>query len=439
MADSTGVTPRPKRPRIVIVGGGFGGLNAAKGLKDCDADVVLVDRRNFHLFQPLLYQVATGGLSPGDITSPLRAILKRHDNTEVIMAEVIGFDLEIRQVRLEDGQLEFDFLVVATGARHTYFGNDHWAHLAPGLKTIEDAIGIRTRIFAAFEAAEREKDLDARNALMTFVIVGGGPTGVELAGALAEIAGDTLRRDFRHIDSRDSKIFLIEGGERVLQTFPRELSIKAQKALERMNVCVKTDSYVVDVTELGVTVKMQSERYSIPARTVLWAAGVKGSSLGTLLVGDKVELLDVVGRVKVEPDLSLTGHPEVFVVGDLALYGHQDGLPLPGVAPVAISQGKYVASLLRHRLKGQTYKTYHYRDKGTLATIGRAAAVADFRFLQLSGYLAWLLWTFVHLMYLVGFENRLMVFLQWTWSYITKNRGARLITGELASEKLPDK
>jgi NADH dehydrogenase len=417
--------------RVVIVGGGFGGLYAARTLGRAPVSVTVIDRRNFHLFQPLLYQVATGALSPGEIASPLRYILSRYRNTEILLGEVTGIDAGGRRVLLRDGEVSYDTLIVATGATHHYFGHDDWAKLAPGLKTIEDATAIRSRLLAAFEHAEREADPERRRAWLNFVIVGGGPTGVELAGALAEIARDTLRHDFRHINPSESQILLVEGEPRVLPTFPPELSRKAEQQLIQLGVRTRDDARVTNIDEEGVTIhtKQPERDEHIAAKTVLWAAGVRASSLGKALAEATGATLDRAGRVTVQPDLTIPGHPEIFVVGDLALYTHQGGKPLPGVAPVAMQQGRYVARLICARLKGRTDgKPFHYFNKGNLATIGRNKAVADFGFLRLAGFPAWFTWVFVHLMYLVEFENRLLVLTEWVYNYITRNRGARLIT-----------
>jgi NADH dehydrogenase len=416
---------------VVIVGGGFGGLYAAKALKKAPVQVTLVDRRNFHLFQPLLYQVATGALSPGEIASPLRSILSGRSNTRVWLAEVTGFDVEGRRVLLKHGEpLPYDTLIVAAGARHHYFGKDEWEALAPGLKTIEDATEMRRRILLAFERAERAPTPAERESWLTFVIVGGGPTGVELAGALGEIANDTLRRDFHDIDSRDARILLVEASDRVLSNMPAELSEAAEKALIRLDVRILPSSKVTAIDTEGVTVASTAGARRIAARTVLWAAGVKASPLGALLAEKTGAPLDKAGRIVVEEDLTLPGHPEIFVIGDLAQFPHQDGQPLPGVAPVAMQQGRYAVRLIRARLQGQHLPPFRYRDKGNLATIGRAEAVADFGRIRFTGFTAWLMWLFVHLLYLAGFDNRLVVLIEWTYNYITRNRGARLITGD---------
>ena len=413
--------------RVVIIGGGFGGLYAARSLRRADVDLTLIDRRNFHLFQPLLYQVATGGLSPGEIASPLRVVLRGHRNTEVLLAEVVDFDIANRRVILADGERPYDDLVISTGATHFYFGHDEWEPLAPGLKTVEDATEIRRRILLAYEEAEREPDPAQRHAWLTFVIVGGGPTGVELAGALGEIANDTLRHDFRHINPAESRILLIEGEDRVLPSFAPDLSHKAERQLIALGVRPRLSARVTAIDAGGVTVEAAGRTEHIATRTVLWAAGVRASSLGRKLAERAGAPLDRAGRVLVQPDLSVPGHPEIHVIGDLASVT-QDGKVLPGVAPVAMQQGRYVADLLVRKLRGQAMRPFRYFDKGSLATIGRNRAVAQFGRLHVSGFPAWFLWVFVHLMYLVEFENRLLVFVEWVYNYITRNRGARLIT-----------
>jgi len=414
--------------RVVIVGGGFGGLYAARSLGKEPVSVSLVDRRNFHLFQPLLYQVATGALSPGEIASPLRYVLGRNRNTEVLLGEVVDFDVNGRRVILRDGELAYDDLVVATGATHHYFGRDDWAEIAPGLKTIEDATEMRRRILDAFERAEREPDAAKRQAWLTFVIVGAGPTGVELAGALGEIANDTLRHDFRHINPAAARILLLEGADRVLPGFPPDLSAKAERQLIELCVRPRHGARVTDIDSEGVTVESGGVVENIPTRTVLWAAGVRASRLGKKLAERTGAQTDRAGRVLVEPDLSIAGHPEIHVIGDLAVFTHQTGKPLPGLAPVAMQQGRYVARLIVKRLRGGTMEPFRYFDKGALATIGRHRAVAQFGRFHVSGFPAWFLWVFVHLMYLVEFENRLLVLVEWVYNYITRNRGARLIT-----------
>jgi NADH dehydrogenase len=409
-----------RRPHVVIVGGGFGGLTAAKALRDVPVRVTLIDRHNHHLFQPLLYQVATAALSPGEIAAPIRAILHSQRNARVIMADVRAIDVGARTVTYTDGSVGYDYLVLATGARHGYFAHPEWEALAPGLKTIEDALEIRRRVLTSYEEAEREPDPAVRAQWLTFVIVGGGPTGVELAGALAEIARETLKRDFRAIDPRQARVLLVEGGPRILETYPESLSRKAVQQLERLGVTVRTGALVTEVTARGV----RAGGEWMDARTVLWAAGVVPSPLGATLGVPR----DRAGRVLVEPDLSIPGHREVFVIGDLAA-APQDGKPLPGVAPVAMQEGRYVAAAIGADLGGWPRTPLRYRDKGSLATIGRAAAVADLGRIRLSGTIAWLAWLFIHLFYLIGFENRLLVLIRWAWSYVTYQRGARLITG----------
>ena len=416
-------------PGVVIVGGGFGGLHAAQSLSRASVEVTLLDRRNFHLFQPLLYQVATGALSPANIAAPLRAVLKRQRNTRVLMAEVVDLDPSRRRLKLADGELDYDTLIVATGSRHHYFGSPHWEPLAPGLKTIEDATEIRRRVLSAFELAEREPESQKREAWLTFVVVGAGPTGVELAGALAEISRDTLKRDFRAIDPQKARILLLEGSDRVLPTYPPTLSTKARRSLLRLGVSVITGAMVSDVTAGSVTFRREGKAETVPARTVLWAAGVQASPFAQALAAATGAPLDKIGRLIVEPDLSLPGHPEILVIGDLAHFSHQSGSPLAGVAPVARQQGEYVARLIEARLAGKTHPPFRYRDRGSMATIGRGAAVADLGFVRFSGFLAWLVWLFVHLLYIVEFSNRVLVLLQWSWNYFTRNRAARLITG----------
>jgi len=430
--------------RVVIAGGGFGGLYAANRLEHADVDVTVVDRRNFHLFQPLLYQVATGGLSPADISSPLRATLRKHGNTRVWQAEATGLDAARRVLILRDGELPYDPLIVATGLPHAYFGNDQWAERAPGLKTVEDALEIRRRIFLAFETAERETDAEKRMALMTFVVVGGGPTGVELAGAIGELANSTLKNDFRSIDSRDASVLLVEGVDRVLPGYPPRLSERARHSLEGLGVKVRTDTRVSGIDADTVTLRTSDgEEERIAARTVLWAAGVKASSLAQILEHEAGARLDKVGRVFVEPDLSIKGHDEILVIGDLAHFAHQNDEPLPGVAQVAMQQGRYAADLIQSRLAGRTISPFCYRDKGNLAVIGRNAAVADLPWARLTGRIAWLTWVFVHIFYLIEFDNRVKVLFEWASDYFTRKRGARLITGRnpqplVASRRKPE-
>lgn len=421
---------------VVIVGGGFGGLYAAKALKRAPVKVTLIDKRNFHLFQPLLYQVATGTLSPADISSPLRAVLNQNKNTKVQMGAVIDIDPDLRKVILSNEELTYDTLIVATGVSHHYFGNDQWAETAPGLKTVEDALEMRRRIFLAFEAAEKETDPEKRRAWLTFVVVGGGPTGVELAGALSELAYSTLKSDFRNIDTAEAQILLLEGMDRLLPPYPPELSAKAETSLERLGVTVRTRTLVTNIENNVVTLRDGEQIEQIPAQTILWAAGVKASAMGKVLAKRTGAELDRTGRVVVEPDLSVPGHPNIFVVGDLANFPHQDGKPLPGVAPVAMQQGKYVANLIKVRLANKSLPAFRYFDYGSLAVIGRNSAVVNFRQLRLTGLLAWLIWVFVHIYYLIEFDNKLVVMIQWGWNYFTRKRGARLITGEDALPRL---
>ena len=413
--------PRPAAPCVVIVGGGFGGLNAARRLADRPVRVTLLDRHNYHLFQPLLYQVASAALSPADIASPLRSILRRAANVSVILGEAKTVDLVGRRVILDQGELAYDALILAAGAGHSYFGHDDWELLAPGLKTLEDALEIRRRVLMAFEAAEREADGAERRALLTFVIVGGGPTGVELAGALAEISRETIAHDFRVIDPTQARVILLEGGPRVLPSFPEPLSLSAEAALRALGVEVRTQSTVTRITHDAVWVGGEQIR----SRAVLWAAGVAASPLARSLGVP----LDRAGRVLVEPDLSVPGYPETFVIGDLCAFLHQTGEPLPGVAPVAIQQGRAAADNAWRRLSGEPTRPFRYHDKGSMATIGRAKAVAVRGRLRLSGFPAWLAWLFVHILFLIGFRNRFIVIFQWAWAYFTYQRGARLITG----------
>jgi NADH dehydrogenase len=422
---------------VVILGGGFGGLYAAKALKKAPAQVTLLDRRNFHLFQPLLYQVATGSLSPGEIASPLRRVLHNQQNTRVLLGEAVDLDADRRRVILADGEAKYDTLIVATGSTDSYFGHDEWKRTAPGLKSIEEATEIRSKILSAFEEAEKETDPEKQRAWLTFVIVGAGATGVELSGALGEIANELLRRDFQSIDSRNAEILLLEGGPRVLPAYPADLSAKAEASLIRLGVTPRTNVMVTGIDDAGVTVKTSKGEDRITARTVVWAAGVRASGFGEVLKQRAGAQLDRGGRVTVSGDLSVPGHPEIFVIGDLA-HVEQDGKMLPGVAPVAMQQGGYVAKLIQKRLSGQSESAgFRYFDKGNLAVIGRASAVAEIGGLHISGVLAWLTWLFVHLMYLVEFSNRVLVFIQWGFLYITYNQGARLITGPEAATSKP--
>ncbi len=416
--------------QVVIVGGGFGGLYAAQSLGNTPIQVTLIDKRNFHLFQPLLYQVATGTLSPADIASPLRGVLSGNKNTKVLLEEAVDIDPKQQKLMLLGEEIRYDTLIIATGVSHHYFGNDHWREKAPGLKTVEDALEMRRRIFMAFEAAEKETDPQKRQAWLTFAIAGGGPTGVELAGAIAELAHKTLKEDFRNIDTTEAKILLLEGMDRILPPYPPELSAKAEKSLHGLGVTVQTNSLVTNVTDDAVTVRRGDCEEIIPTRTLLWAAGVKASGLGEILAKRTGVERDRVGRVIVEADLSLPGYPNIFAIGDLAHFAHQDGKPLPGVAPVAMQQGEYVAKVIKERLKQKNCPPFHYVDFGSLAVIGRHAAVVDLGFIEFSGFIAWLFWVFVHIYFLIEFDNKLIVMIQWGWNYFTRKRGARLITGE---------
>ncbi|MBD1922108.1 NAD(P)/FAD-dependent oxidoreductase [Microcoleus sp. FACHB-831] len=416
--------------QVVIVGGGFGGLYAAQALGKAPVQVTLIDKRNFHLFQPLLYQVATGTLSPADISSPLRAVVSENKNTTVIMGDVRDIKPEEKKLIMASGEVTYDTLIVATGVSHSYFGNDQWETVAPGLKTIEDALKMRQRIFMAFEAAEKETDAEKRRAWLTFVIVGGGPTGVELAGAIAELAFSTLKRDFRNIDTSEAKVLLLEGMDRVLPPYTPDLSAKAEESLNRLGVTVQTKTMVTNITDNVVTTKQGDKVEQIPARTILWAAGVKASPMGKAIAQSTGAELDRVGRVIVESDLTVPGYPDIFVVGDLASFSHQNGKPLPGVAPVAMQEGQYVANLIEQRLAGYTMPAFSYVDRGSMAVIGRNAAVVDLGFVKFSGLLAWLIWVFIHIYFLIEFDNKLIVMLQWGWNYWTRKRGARLITGD---------
>jgi len=404
----------------VIVGGGFGGLTAARALRNAPVAVTLVDRRNHHLFQPLLYQVATAALSPADIASPIRWILRHQRNAEVLLGDVVGVDTGLRIVQLADGEIPYDFLIVAAGATHAYFGHDEWRKLAPGLKTLEDALEIRRRVLLAFERAERQPDPVRRKALLTFVLVGGGPTGVELAGALAEISRQSLARDFRHFDPGSAKVILIEAGPALLAAFPESLRAAARHDLERLGVEVRTGAAVTRVEPGRVTVGNDT----IAAETILWAAGVAASPLGARLGVP----LDRAGRVLIEPDLTIPGHPEVFVIGDLASMKNKDGRPLPGVAQVAIQMGRHAARNIVRTIESQPHSAFEYHDLGNMATIGRASAVADLGRVQLKGYVAWLAWIFVHIVALIGFRNRLVVMIEWAWAYVSYQRSVRLIT-----------
>jgi NADH dehydrogenase len=416
--------------RVVIVGGGFGGLYAAKALRKAPADVTLVDRRNFHLFQPLLYQVATGALSPGEIAAPLRAVLHGQENTRVLLGGVVDLNADERWLELDDGShLPYDSLIVAAGAQNFYYGHNEWERAAPGLKSIEDGTRMRAKIFYAFEAAEREREPAARRAWLTFVIVGGGPTAVELAGALGEIANDVLRSEFRSIRTSEAQIILLEGDGRVLGTFDRNLSMAAERSLIRLGVRTRTGVRVTGITEEGVRIQTAAGEDFIAARTVLWGAGVRAADLSLRLKQRAGAELDRSGRVLVDEHCNIPGRAEIFVIGDMADFSTAGGASLAGVAPVAMQMGRYAASTIARRLEGLPDEPFRYFDKGNLAVIGRAAGVAQFGRFHFTGILAWLLWLFVHLMYLVGFQNRLIVFIRWGFAYFTFNRGARLITG----------
>lgn len=413
---------------VVIIGGGFGGLYAAKALGNAPVQVTLIDKRNFHLFQPLLYQVATGTLSPADISSPLRSVLSDNKNTKVVLGEVTDIDPDAKKVILRGEEVTYDTLIVATGVSHHYFGKDEWETVAPGLKTVENALEMRRRIFLAFEAAEKETNAEKRRAWLTFAIVGGGPTGVELAGAIAELAYSTLKKDFRNIDTSEARILLLEGMDRILPPYKPELSAKAAASLEKLGVTVLTNALVTNIENNVITLKQGEQIEQIPARTILWAAGVKASLMSKVLNQRTGVELDRVGRVIVEPDLSIKGHSNIFVIGDLANLS-QDGKPLPGVAPVAMQEGEYVAKLIERKLASQPAPHFRYMDFGSLAVIGRNAAVVDLGYVRFTGLLAWLFWVFIHIYYLIEFDNKLVVLIQWGWNYFTRKRGARLITG----------
>ena len=410
-------------PRVVIVGAGFGGLWAAKTFANGPAEVAVIDRENYHLFQPLLYQVATAGLSPADIAAPIRGIVGAYRNITVMLGEIVGVDVAARVVSIMGGrQVPYDYLVLATGARHAYFGHDDWEVLAPGLKRIEDATEIRRRILLAFEHAENETNPDERRRLMNLVIVGGGPTGVELAGAIAELARRALAKDFRNIDPRAARIVLIEAGPRLLPSFPKDLSDDATRRLEQLGVEVRLGAPVTAIDSSGVTIGAAH----IEARTVIWAAGVAASPAGRWIGAE----CDRVGRIKVDPNLAVPGHPEIFAIGDTALALDAAGRPLPGIAPVAKQQGRYVGRLIKAQLRGaKRVEPFHYRSYGNLATIGRKAAIIDFGWIHLRGLIAWVIWSVVHIYFLIGFRNRAMVALDWLWAYFTFQRGARLVTG----------
>jgi len=414
---------------VIIVGAGFGGLEAAKKLACKDVRVTVIDRTNYHLFQPLLYQVATAALSPADIAAPVRAILSKCRNVEVILAEVQSVDVEAKKVKTADLEIDYDYLILATGARHSYFGHNEWEKLAPGLKSLEDAVELRRRILLAFEYAEKATHEAARRTAMNFVIIGGGPTGVEMAGAIAEISRYTLAKDFRHINPSEARVILIEGEPRLLAAYPPDLSESARKQLADLGVEVRTSTRATNLTEDGV----QTGDELIPCRVKIWAAGNNASFVGKTLGAPA----DRVGRVIVNDDLTIPGHPEVQVIGDLANFPHQTGQPLPGISPVAMQQGRHAARNILAMIKGRKPQRFRYWDKGTMATIGRNKAVADLKFVHLSGLPAWLAWLFVHIIFLVGYRNRLVVLFQWAWAYLTFDKGARLITRNFQSEQRP--
>lgn len=422
-------TPNAADPRVVIIGAGFGGLETAKHLGDKPVCVTVLDRTNYHLFQPLLYQVATAALSPADIAAPVRGILGKYENIEVILAEAQAVDVQARTVRTAEREIPYDYLVVATGSRHSYFGHDEWEKLAPGLKSLEDAIEIRRRTLMAFEFAEKTEDPEARAAAMNFVIIGGGPTGVEMAGAIAEIARKTLAKDFRHIDPSTARVILVEGEKRVLAGYPEDLSASALKQLQELGVEVILGEHAENLTDSGLEVAGKF----IPCRVKVWAAGNAASFVGKTLGVPT----DRAGRVIVQDDLTIPGHPEVQVIGDLANFTSKDGKPLPGVSPVAIQQGRHAATNILHMVAGAKPQRFYYWDKGSMATIGRNRAVADLNFVHFSGFPAWLAWLFVHVLYLVGFRNRIAVLFQWAWAYVTFNKGARLITRNFQAEQRP--
>ena len=421
---------------VVILGGGFGGLYAAQALKHAPVDVTLLDRRNFHLFQPLLYQVATGSLSPGEIAAPLRSVLRKQKNTRVLLGEAVDVDPSTKEILLRDGgRVAYDWLIVATGSQSAYFGHDAWRHWAPSLKSVEEATMIRHKILLAFEAAERTHDAEERRAWLTFVIVGGGATGVELGGALGEIANETLKNDFRSIDPKDARIFVVDNGPRVLPSYPEDLSHKAERSLLGLGVRVRGGVMVTGIDGESVTLTTKSGSERLPTRTVIWAAGVTASEFGRQLAKRTEASTDKAGRIKVNPDLTIPNYPDIFVVGDLAFATKPNGKPLPGVAQVAMQGGAYAAETITKRVQGeQPNKPFHYFDKGDIAVIGRAAAVANVFGVHLSGFFAWLVWLFVHLMYIVRFQSRIVVLIQWGFEYITFSRGARLITGNAASD-----
>jgi NADH dehydrogenase len=424
--------------RVIVLGGGFGGLSAVQKLKRAPVEVILIDRRNFHLFQPLMYQIATGSLSPGEIAAPLRGVLSRQKNTQVLLGEVSDIDLAAKKVQLLDGAVfDYDSLIVATGSQTSYYGNDAWREWAPSLKSVEEATAIRHKILYAFERAERAATHEESRAWLTFVIVGAGATGLELAGALAEIANETLKHDFRHIDPREARILLVEGGPRVLPSFPEDLSAKAEKLVTKLGVEVMKGVMVTTIDANGVTFRRGDKTESLAAHTVLWAGGVETTTFGRKLAQCTHAETDKSGRIKVNPDLTIPNHPDIFIVGDLAHATDKDGKPMPGVAQVAIQGGAFVAKTIKARIENKKPdRAFHYFNKGDMAVIGRAAAVANIFGFHLSGFIAWFTWLFVHLIYIVEFQNRVMVFIQWGFEYLTFSRGARLITGTAATDSI---
>ena len=408
-------------PHVVIIGGGFGGLAAARALKRASVRITLVDRTNHHLFQPLLYQVAMAGLSPADIAEPIRTILRKQKNVTVLLAEAVGVNFEQRVVQLADGNLNYDYLILATGGRTSYFGHEDWEKFAPGLKDLDDAVEIRRRVLLAFEMAEKEADVKRRQELLTFVVVGGGPTGVELAGAISELARTVLARDFRNINPQEARVILLEGGSRILPGFTPDLSASAMRQLNKLGVNVRVNTLVTSIDENGAHLAEQT----INAATVIWGAGVQATAFTSKLGVPH----DRAGRVILEPDLTLPGQKNVFAIGDMSSFTHQDGKPLPGVSPVAMQMGRCAANNIQHGLKNEPYDQFSYFDKGSMATIGRKAAIAEMGKIHLSGFIAWLAWLFIHLIFLIGFRNRVAVIFNWAWSYFTYQRGSRLITG----------
>jgi len=415
---------------VVVLGGGFGGLYASKTLSKGKVKVTVIDKRNFHLFQPLLYQVAAGWLSPGDIASPLRVVLNDYQDTYVLKAEVTDIVPKEKKVIFRDGEIIYDTLIVATGSYHHYFGHDNWAQTAPGLKTVEDALEMRRKILLSFEAAERETNPEKQKEWMTFLIIGAGPTGVELAGTIGELTRTTLKDDFRNINTEDAKIILVEGLGQVLPTYPADLSAKAEMFLKKLGVTIKTNTMVTDINGTNAIINRNGDSEIIQSRTMLWTAGVKASSLGKALAKNTGAQLDKSGRILVNPDLSVPGQPDVFVIGDLANLSSEGSEPLPGVAPVAMQEGKYVAKLILNRLKGKETKPFKYKEKGNLTVIGTNSAVADLGKLKFAGFFAWLVWVFVHIRYLIEFDSKVIILFRWSWNYFTRKRGVRLITGE---------